>query len=176
MNSTGTVRPEVQHFHDLLTQFETAMLITRAEDGSMRARPMGIAKVEADSSLWFFTSVESGKAHEIERDKHVHVTLQNDRGTYVSLSGAATLERDRDRMAELWRDAFKIWFPSGPNDPEVALIHVIPKNGEYWDSEGFNKIKYLLAAARAYAAGEKFNVDDTEQHAAVDLEDLKLRY
>ncbi len=53
MKATGTIRPEVQHFHDLLTQFETAMLVTRAEDGSMRARPMGIAKVDDDSSLWF---------------------------------------------------------------------------------------------------------------------------
>ncbi len=169
MNATGTIRPEVQHFHDLLTQFETAMLITRADDGAMRARPMGIAKVENDSSLWFFTSFESGKTHEIEKDNHVHVTLQNDRGTYVSLGGTAKLNRQRDRMEDLWRDAFKIWFPAGPEDPELALIHVIPKHGEYWDSEGFNKIKYLLAAARAYAAGEKFSVEDSDQHATVDL-------
>ncbi len=175
MNVTGTIRPEVQHFHDLLTQFETAMLITRAEDGSMRARPMGIAKVDADSSLWFFTNVESGKTHEIEHDNHVHVTLQNDRGTYVSLAGTAELNREPTLRMELWRDAFKIWFPGGAQDPEVALIHVIPKHGEYWDSEGFNKIKYLLAAARAYAAGEKFNVEDTEQHATVNLEDHETR-
>ena len=171
MNATGTIRPEVQHFHDLLIQFETAMLITRAEDGSMRARPMAIAKVEDDSSLWFFTSVESGKAHEIEKDNHVHVTLQNDRGTYVSLAGTAKLHRERDRMVGLWRDSLKIWFPAGPEDPEMALIHVISKDGEYWDSEGFNKIKYLLGAARAYAAGEKFIVEDSNQHATVHLVD-----
>lgn len=160
---------EATHFHDLLTQFETAMLVTYTEGGFMHARPMGIAKVEPDSSLWFFTGTESGKVHEIEVDSRVHVTMQNDRGTYVSFSGSATLTRERNLIGKLWRDPFKIWFPAGPEDPDVALIHVIPKHGEYWDSEGFNKIKYLLAAAKAYASGEKLSVEDTDQHGEVDL-------
>ena len=72
-------------------------------------------------------------------------------------------------MEELWREPFKAWFPKGKDDPELALVSVTPQDGEYWDTEGLKKIKYLFEAAKAYATGTTPHIDEGEQHAKVKL-------
>lgn len=158
-----------QKFHDLLSRFETAMLVTHTLDSSIRARPMAIAGVEEDSHVWFFTEVESGKVEEIVLDTHVGVVCQKDREIYLSLTGKASLLKDPAKAKELWKEEFKAWFPKGVDDPNLALVYVTPEEGEYWDNEGFKKIKYLFEAAKAYATGTKPHIEEGEQHAKVHL-------
>ena len=74
---------------------------------------MAMAGVDEDSRVWFFTGVESGKVEEIVLDTHVAVVCQKDRDLYLSLSGKATLLRDRKKIDELWKEPFKTWFPGG---------------------------------------------------------------
>ncbi len=171
MTATTTADPasEAQKFHDLLAKFETAMLVTHTADGSLRGRPMAIAGVDADSHVWFFTGVESGKVEEIVLDTHVAVLCQKDRDLYLSLTGKASLLRDRAKIEELWKEPFKTWFPGGKDDPNLALVSVTPHEGEYWDNAGFKKIMYLFEAAKAYASGTKPTIQEGEQHAKVKL-------
>jgi general stress protein 26 len=159
-----------QKFHDLLAKFDTAMLVTHTASGELRARPMAIAKIDDSCRVWFLTSVESGKVHEIESDTHVNVVCQKERSLFVSLSGLARLNRDRAKVEEVWKEVYKVWFPKGKDDPELALVSVEPSEGEYWDDEGFKKIKYLFEAAKAYASGTKPQVDEGEQHGKVHLQ------
>lgn len=165
----STPESSAKKFHDLLARFETAMLVTHTESGDLRARPMAIAKVEDDCRVWFFSSVASGKVHEIETDTHVNVVCQKERDIYLSLSGLATLQRDRAKVEELWKETYKVWFPRGKDDPELVLVSVEPEDGEFWDEEGFKKIKYLFEAAKALATGTTPNVD-ADQHAKVHLQ------
>ena len=158
-----------EHFHKLLKQFHTAMLVTHAGEGRLRARPMAIAQVEDDCRVWFITGAESAKTHEIEADTHVHVICQNDRSAYLSLSGRAELVRDRAKIGELWQEPFRVWFPEGKDDPNIELIAVRPEEGEFWDNEGFNKIKYLFESAKAYVTGQTPEVAEGEQHGVVQL-------
>jgi general stress protein 26 len=159
-----------QKFLDLLKRFDTAMLVTHTAAGGLRARPMAIARVEDTCRVWFFTSVASGKVHEIETDTHVNVVCQKERDIYLSLSGIATLRRDRAKIEELWQETYKVWFPGGKDDPELALVSVEPQDGEFWDEEGFKKIKYLFEAAKAYATGTTPQIAEGEQHAKVNLQ------
>ena len=140
------------------------MLITHAGEGRLRARPMAIAKVEEDARVWFITGADTAKAHEIASDKRVHIVCQNDRSAYLSLSGHAEVVRDRAKIEELWKERFRAFFPQGKDDPEIALIDVRPEEGEFWDNEGLNKIKFLFALAKAYTGGDKPDVDEGEQH------------
>jgi general stress protein 26 len=156
-------------FHDLLARFDTAMLVTRTPGGQLRSRPMAIAQIEEGCRVWFYTSSESGKIHEIESDPHVNVVCQKERDIYLSISGVATLHHDRAKIQELWKELYRIWFPEGLSDPDLALVAVDPARGEYWDQEGFKKIKYIFEAARAYATGTKATIEDVEQHAKVQL-------
>jgi general stress protein 26 len=164
-----TTSEEQERLRKLLKQFQTAMLITHAGDGQLRARPMAIAEVADDGRVWFITGTESAKAHEISRDTRVHIVCQNDHSSYVSISGRAALVHDRAKVVSLWREPFRVWFPEGKDDPNIALIEVQPESGEFWDSEGMNKIKYLFRAAKAYAIGVTPEIDEGIQHGRVQL-------
>ena len=169
MTETPSLAEQRAHFHKLLTHFQTAMLVTHAGEDRLRARPMAIAQVEADSRLWFITGAETAKTHEIEADTRVQVVCQNDRSAYLSLSGHAELVRDRAKIAALWKESFRVWFPAGQEDPEIVLIAVRPEEGEFWDQEGYKKIKYLLETAKAYATGKTPEIAEGEQHGFVKL-------
>ncbi|MDB6151995.1 MAG: class probable F420-dependent enzyme [Chthoniobacteraceae bacterium] len=161
---TPTISKQHEHFHRLLEQFKVAMLVTHAGNGKLRARPMALAKVESDGQLWFITDSETAKAHEIETESDVQVVCQNDRSTYLSLQGRASLIHDREKIEELWQEPFKVWFPKGKEEPNLALISVEPIEGEFWDTQGLKKISYLFEAAKAYATGTTPNIEEGEQH------------
>ena len=157
-----------QRFYEILKGFHNAMLITHAQ-GGLRARPMAIAELKPSCEMWFLTDVESAKAHEIQSDTQVLIACQNDSSSYISVSGKAKLVQDRQKINELFKEPHKVFFPKGKDDPQIALIAFTPQDGEYWDNGGFNKVKYLFEAARAYVAGEKIKVTEGEQHGHVKL-------
>ena len=135
---------------ELVKEFSTAMLVTHEADGKLRARPMAIAQVESGGKLWFLSAEDTAKVHEIIEDTRVHLTLQKDRSIYLSINGHATLVHDRGKIAEVWQESFKVWFPEGKDDPKLVLIAVEPEDAEYWDNHGWKKVKYLFQAAKAY--------------------------
>lgn len=145
------------------------MLVTHGRSETFHARPMALAQVEADCRIWFLTHRDSAKAHEIETDTHVLVICQQDHHAYLSLSGRATLVDDRAKTAELWKEPFRVWFPKGKDDPELALISVTPEDGEFWDNSGFRKIKYLMESAAAYVIGRQPRLKEGEVHGVVHL-------
>jgi general stress protein 26 len=152
---------------ELLKSFRNAMLVTQTTDKALRARPMALLKIELTGELWFITSFDSGKVHEIQDNPDVNVSLQDDR-KFLSITGRATIVRDRKKIDELWTEEAKVYFPKGKEDPHIALIHVIPSEGEYWDNEGINGLKFMLEAAKAYVTGTTPSVDK-DQHGVVKM-------
>lgn len=158
-----------KRLQDLLHDFDTAMLVTRSASGELRSRPMVLADVEADGILWFITQRDSGKMDEIAREPHVNAAMQSNR-KFVSISGIASSVEDRKKIAELWNEAWKVWFPGGKDDPTIVLLRVRGDSGEYWDNSGTSGIKYLLEAGRAYLSGTRPDVaNDPKIHGKVDL-------
>ena len=158
-----------EHLHAMLAQFDTTMLVTHEPDGGMRGRPMAVARLEDDCSLWFFTLADTNKTHEISQDDRVLVVCQKEHSAYLALSGQAELVNDRVKIAELWKESFKVWFPGGKEDPNIELIHVRPLHGEYWDNQGANKIQFLFEAAKAYITGTTPEMKEGEDHGFVRL-------
>lgn len=156
-----------QSLEKMLHSFHTAMLVTRAVDGTLRSRPMAIARVDQTDDVWFVTDIESGKVDEIDADPVVNVSLQ-DGSRYVSLSGTAALIQDRMLLEEMWQEAWRVWFPKGKDDPDIALLRVRTTGGEYWDNSGQQGLKSLLDAGRAYLTGTTPEIDE-EAHQRVDL-------
>ena len=145
------VEPEPKsHLWDLIGKFATAMLVTRADGGRMRARPLSLASAHEGGKLYFATSLDSPKVEEIEADAEVLVTLQNS-VCYVSISGTARISRDRGLVERLWSEGWRIWFPEGEGDPSLAIVEVTPREAEYWDQSGVRGIKYALEMVKAYA-------------------------
>jgi general stress protein 26 len=155
------------HLHEILEDFGSAMLVTRAAGGGVHARPMRIAELRPDGDLLFVTSLDSPKVAEIEADADVCVTFQS-KAQYAAVYGVARLERDRALIDRLWSPEWKAWFPKGKDDPSICLIRVDGRQGEFWDNAGAQAIQYAWEATKSLVQGKKPDVSD-KVHAKVKL-------
>lgn len=156
-------------FIGLARGFDNAMLVTFAAAGSgLHARPMSVAKVEDDGSLWFVTRSDTPKVDELARDSRATVIMQGS-NKYLRIAGHAHEHRDREKLHELWSESFRVWFEN-KDDPNLVLIHVRSEEAEYWDVSGTEGVKFVLRAAKAVITGEKLKGHgDVENHAKVRL-------
>lgn len=141
-----------------------AFVVTRGGD-TLHGRPMATADVEDDfNSIWFACQRDSAIAKEIGQDGHVFLGYTNGSGSeWASINGYAQLIDNRERVKDLWQPIWKNWF-SGPDDPSIVLIQVVPEHAEYWDSG--SRVVQMLKFAAAAVTGE--HVDEGE-HGEVDL-------
>lgn len=156
------------HVQKLLTDFHSGMLVTHAGSERFHARPMAIAERDANGDVWFVTSAGSPKVEEARADARALLTMQST-SKWVTLTGRIEVIRDREKIAELWSEAFNVWFPKGKDDASVILMRLVTDEAEYWDQSGLNGAKYALAAAKAYVKGERVETHDPEQHATVNM-------
>jgi general stress protein 26 len=164
MTSESSARDQ---FHEALASFAHAMLVTRTPEGVLRARPMAIADIDQDECVWFTTSEQSGKIDEISADPHVCVTFQEGHH-FLSLSGEAELVHDREKIRQLWSEAWRPWFPGGADDPNLVLLCVGPREGELWDRSGLQGLKYLFEAVHA-RIGRRQMQEDKRLHQRIQL-------
>jgi general stress protein 26 len=150
---------------ELMAGFSTAMLVTRTEDGGMRARPLSIADQQDDGALYFSTALDSPKVHELQADAHVAVVMQDQR-KFVSVSGIAGVVQDRALIDKLWSESWRVWFPKGKDDPSLCLIVVEPLEAAYWDMSGLRGARYVFEMAKAYVTGKRPPSDGDERHTA----------
>lgn len=155
-------------FHELLCTFEIAVLTTGSGEQT-HSRPMAIVRVEDNCDLWFITNVNSSKVQEVKEDSTVQVICQNGWKSCLVISGRAALDRDRNKIREFWKKSYNVWFPDGPDDPNIVLIRVFGSRGEYWDSSGVNALVYAYEAVKALATGST-PADKKELHGKVRLE------
>jgi len=134
---------------DLIKDSRVAMMATADESGRLfHARPMVAPKLDKqedfDGTLYFFTAASSPKVDEIKANPHVLLTYANpDKHAYVSLSGHATVARDRTKIDELWTKEIEAWFPEGKDDPNLVLIRFDADEAEFWDAPN----AFVLGAA-----------------------------
>lgn len=161
--------PAPEKVAELLQSFHTAMLVTHGGGDTLHARPMEIARTGPDCQVWCFTGSTSVKTEEIRQDQEVLLTFQRDHQKYLTLTGTAHLIRDREKMAELWQEPFRVWFPGGVQDPDLTLVQIIPRHAEYWDNSGLQGVRYLYEAAKAYVTGTKPEIPEGGIHGQVAL-------
>lgn len=149
-----------------IKSINVAMMVTEESDGTLRSRPMGTSEMEDDGSLWFFTGEFSPKVSEVNENHKVNISYSDpDKNLYVSVSGQAFLVTDKHKINELWKPHLKAWFPNGKEDPNVALLKVIPQKAEYWDADA-NKMVMAFNIAKAILSGDKHK---TKEHKKLDL-------
>ena len=156
-----------EKLYDVAKSCKPALLVTRGEGGGMHARPMHVAEVRADGDAYFATGLDSAKVREIEAGPAALVAFP-DGASFATLTGIARAVRDRSLTDRLYSAAWKVWFPGGRDDPNLAIIKLDASAGEYWDNSGWQGIKYAARSAKAVATGEK-PVTDEAQHAKVRL-------
>ncbi|GAB6197204.1 pyridoxamine 5'-phosphate oxidase family protein [Lysobacter xanthus] len=140
----------IRKLHDLAKGLHVAMLTTRGEDGRLFSRPLGVAEIEFDGDLWFATGFDSEKVREIEANPQVNVAFAaKDNGNYISISGRASVTRDRTEIERHWMPGMGVYFKEGKDDPNLCLIRVEAESAEYWDGPGTaagKALHFLLTA------------------------------
>ena len=165
MASTIPEGEKRQRLSELVSKFDTAMLVTRTDTAGLRARPLSIASSGEGGALYFSTAIDSLKVHELEVDPHVAVVMQDGK-RYVSISGVARVVRDRDLIDRLWSASWKIWFPQGKDDPSLCVLYIEPIEAAYWDMSGLHGVKYAFEMAKAFLTGAQPSSDQVERHTA----------
>lgn len=144
----------LQKLIEKIKDIDIAMMTTADEDGSLRSRPMRNMQIKEDGIIWFFTGYESAKSHELENDSHVNLSYADpSNNLYVSVSGRASLSRDRAKIDELWNPAMIAWFPDGKDDPNIGLIKVQIEKAEYWDTPN-SAVVHLYGVVKAAITGK----------------------
>jgi general stress protein 26 len=115
---------------------------------TLEARPMGCLQTTFDGTLWFLTFRHSSKLRQLDRDDRVLVAYVNlEKYEYVAVSGRARIVDDRQKLTELWTEGLRVWFPKGPNDPELAILAIDVEKADYW-ADPASAITYALAYAK----------------------------
>lgn len=154
-SDTSSRSKSIEKLASLIKDIRFAMLTTACPDGSLRSRPMATTgSDDFDGVIWFFTSANEPKVREIRDDDQVNVSYADpDKNNYVSVSGRATLVRDKVIAKELWNPFYKAWFPRGLDDPQLALLRIAVEHAEYWDSPN-SKLVQLAGFLKAVITGK----------------------
>ena len=138
---------------DLVKAIEFAMMVTE-DEGMLRSRPMALAQKEFDGSFWFFTKASAHKVAEVGQDQRVNLAFSHPgKQDYVSVSGTASLVRDRAVIDAHWSEPVRTWFPKGKDDPEIALLKVAVQQAEYWDAPSSTML-HAYGYVKAVVTGE----------------------
>ena len=123
---------DLDKLHSHIEDIEIAMMTTRRRDGHLQSRAMATQKRAGGADLWFVTLDDTQKLADLAADPHVNLSYYKDRTReWVSVSGLATVTRERAKIHELYAADWKAWFPKGDDprhgtkdDPRMVLIGV----------------------------------------------------
>jgi len=140
-----------------MRDIDFTMLSTRAEDGSIGARPMSNNRdVDYGGDSWFFALDDTRTVQDIGRDPRVGLALQGKPGLlgkppiFIAIEGNAELIRDKSRFADHWTTDLDYWFAGGVDTPGLVLIRVYAERAHYW--AGQEEAEVALDRATAVSA------------------------
>lgn len=140
---------ETEKFWDIASRFEVAMLVTH-DAGELRARPLALHLDRPQNRLCFLTRASAHKVEEATCDNTVCVAMADPAANlFLSVSGEADISKDRALIHRYWDEAAAAWFRSGPDNPDVAVLAVTPRDVEYWEdtSPSISRVWKLAAGA-----------------------------
>jgi general stress protein 26 len=147
---------------DIIEKTRVCMLTTHSRDG-LRARPLE-ARPDRDAGLIFFvTDVRSAKDDEIEADHDVALVFIDEKDrAYLSITARAGVTCDTGKAKEIWKKSDNVWWPGGPDDPNVRVLRVEPITAELWDGPASSAIA-AFEFAKARLTGQKPNLGENRK-------------
>jgi general stress protein 26 len=147
-------RSDIDRVWELLEKAGAGMLTTRFA-GGLRARPVEPRPDRTAGTILFVTDVHSHKDDDIGASPDVgFVVIDAHDKAYLSITGRASIRRDGAAARAIWKKTDDVWWPGGPDDPNVRVLVLEPATAELWDGPSSS----LVAAyefAKARMTGEK---------------------
>lgn len=140
----------IKKLKELAEDISVCMFCTKVTDMPFDTRPMGTQQVDDQGNFWFFSMADSDKNFEIKKDEEVQLIYSKVADAhFLSVSGTATISRDRQKIDELWNKMAEAWFKGGKDDPNLSVICLKPTSAYYWDTKNGKMISLLKIAASA---------------------------
>lgn len=118
---------------NIIEKVSVCMLTTQLA-GGLRARPLEARPDRDAGQIFFVTDIRSAKEDEIESAPDVGlVFIDPNDNAYLSITGRARVIRDAEKTKAAWRKSDEVWWPGGPDDPDVCLLRIEPLSAELWD-------------------------------------------
>jgi len=155
-------KDSVDRVWDIIEEVGVCMLTTQS-GGRLRARPLE-ARPDRDAGLIFFvTDLHSPKEDEIEAAPDVGlVFISPSSKAYLSITGRASVSRDAEKIKTVWRKTDEVWWPGGPNDPDVSLLRIELFTAELWDGPA-SAVVTAFEFAKARVTGEEPNLGENRK-------------
>lgn len=118
---------------EIIAKAGICMMTTHFSDG-LRARPMEARPDKDEGVIFFLTDIRGLKDDEVESDPNVCLAfIYTKEKVYLSVTGEALVSRDTARARDLWNAHQQVWWPGGPEDPNVRVLRFEPHRAEMWD-------------------------------------------
>lgn len=164
------MKSELSKLYEMIEESKVAMMTTRRSDGHLRSRPMANQKTAPGADLWFVTAEGTAKLDDLALDAHVNLSyFRGSNMEWVSVSGIATVSRDRQIIRELYASDWQAWFGAEgdvrhgtPEDPRIVLIGVDVHTAEFLE---VNKPKpvVLFEVAKGWLTGTEPDIGEMHE-------------
>lgn len=142
-------RDAVKKLRELAEDAKTCMFTTALRDDFPQCDPMTLQGVDDNGNLWFISSSESDRNHNIQSESRVQLYFSNVKSfKYLYILGNAEIVDDRKKIDEYWNAFSNAWF-DGKDDPRVSLIKVSPVDTKFWETEDSNLMTFLKISISA---------------------------
>ena len=132
----------IEKLKQIVARCRVGMLGMHGEEG-IHFSPMSHVDIDDDGNLWFFASKETGKTISAKNKNNIFITYaQESNSTFLSITGKAYVNANREKMRELFNPYIKAWFPDGLDDPSISLMVVHPIEVECWTNDDHKILTY----------------------------------
>lgn len=139
---------DVRTVHEILSDTDIAMVTTidsTSSAGRLVSRPLTTQVAEEDGDVLFLVRDDSAVVRDVEANPQVNAAYSS-RKAWVSLSGTASVVRDRRVVEDLWTKASGAFLDGGPEDPHNVVLKIDGDTAEYWG--GTSLVGTLVKTAR----------------------------
>jgi general stress protein 26 len=142
----------IEQLRKMIKDVKYALLTTAAPDGSLHSRPLTTLDWDFDGVAWFLVPRDSRLAGELTRSPDVNLAYASpEQDTFISLAGRAQVQQNPARARELWNRWAEMFFPDGPESPEVGVLRVEIRSAEYWTGPN-DLVEKVTGTAKALVA------------------------
>ncbi len=144
-----TGKEAIEKLKEIAEKAKICMFTTAIKSDLPKTAPMTLQGVDENGNLYFISSPDSERNHEIEDDNKVQLYFMNGGSyQYLYVLGKASVSRDRKLIDEYWSDFAKAWFDD-KDDPRITIVKVEPDDSYYWDTKDGKIVSFVKMSVAA---------------------------
>ena len=133
---TKNAKKDLKVIAKMMRHLDYCMMTTISDQGMTASRPMSNnGDVKYNGNSYFFTWEKSHLVKDLSGNSHVNLSFQGPKSLYLSISGRASLVRDKNDMKDHWVPDLETYFEDGLDTKGIVMIAVKAKRITYWQKE-----------------------------------------